>query len=243
MKAIHFINRNGIEPYFQGEKIAVKDISTIFKCWMGVMTNFVEFKHTVNDHERLFFLSHIYSYLGELYHFLRLEFNTTQGNNYVPNLWYDIKEIERLIGLNSHIFELWLIGHEFNLIGLEHNLNKLIRYLTDICICLDTRPEDVLYLYHEAYPLTAEDVKMIKLVRPTYRRVGRPSRKEQQEHDIYVNIEDYISYPEMKSGKYELTKKATKAQKKRLKVHADLYRQQKKIKQTKEEQERGWKKT
>ena len=124
--------------------------------------------------------------------------------------------------------------------GLEHNLNKLMRYLTDICICLDTRPDHVLYLYHEAYPLTAEDVKMIKLIRPTYQRVGRPSKKDMQKRDIYVNIEDYIDYPHMKLGQYELTKKATKAQKKRLKVHADLYRQQKKLKET---QTSGWKKT
>lgn len=231
MKAVHFLNRNGIEPYFQNEKVRISDISTLFKAWCGIISNFVNFKHTVNDHERIYFLGHIYSYLGEIHKFLRLDWDVNVSNRYVPNMWYDIKEIERIIGLCSRIFHDWLVGGEFESEACIHNLDKLQRYLTDLCICLDIRPEDVLYLYHEAYPLTTEDIKIIKLVRPTYRRVGRPSRKEQAEHDVRVKIEDFVDYPKMKMGSQTLTPKPTKAQRKRKKVHAGIFREQKRMKE------------
>ena len=146
-------------------------------------------------------------------------------------MWYDIREIEQLIGLCSRILHDWLTGKEFETKALIHNLGKLQRYLTDVCICLDIRPEDVLYLYHEAYPLTAEELKIIKLVKPTYRRVGRPSKKDQLEHDVRVNIEDYVDYPQMKMGSQTLTPKPTKAQRRRKKVHARIFKEQKRIKE------------
>ena len=231
LKAKHFTNRNGIIPYLQEERVSYYTLSTLFKIHSGLIHSFIELKRSTDDHTRIYFLGKVYCYVGELVKYLHLDWSTQTEIKHAPSYWYDIDRAEQILSLVSQQYSEWLVGDEFDLQILQKNFHEFIRSINDLCYCLDITPEYVLQLYHDAYDLTSEDIKMIKLFRPIYRKVGRPSIKDRAKRDAKVDLEEWSTpTTELMPVRERHTRAAKARQLRRYKAFLEVFNEQKRIK-------------
>jgi hypothetical protein len=169
MRSTVFHVNNGFSIYRTAD-----DSREIMIAYAGLVTDFLQFKTALEDSERALHLGRMYLFISGLLRLLNREFKVEHKTTWLPNLFYDINNMEKwLTSLSRNVYS-WHNGSELDVKSLEEDLNGLLMNMSDLCKVLLISPYQALDIAKVSFEMKIEKLKEVIIVQPPRRGRGRP---------------------------------------------------------------------